>query len=199
MNPLKIINYLWGLTLINIALISVSHLDSSICMVNIVRTGAFLCNLVMGIEILFSHIPLHAKPVFYKPYWLGMMICNILIVKNIGNNFYFFSIILFLVGIVITLASALALGRSFAITPAVSEIKTQSSYTIIRHPIYLGETVMIVACFVSNIHVFSVIVFLIYVFFLVKRISIEEESLLLSPDYCKYIKNTKWKLLPYIW
>ena len=55
------------------------------------------------------------------------------------------SVITFAVGTGLTLLSFLSLGRSFAVLPARRQIRQTAAYSIVRHPIYASEQVLLLA------------------------------------------------------
>jgi protein-S-isoprenylcysteine O-methyltransferase Ste14 len=83
----------------------------------------------------------------------------------------------FACGTLLAVISVLALGRSFAVLPALREIVATGPYRLVRHPIYFGEMLMVVGCFVAKPTVFTVLPLLASLPCLVTRV-LAEESLL---------------------
>ena len=58
--------------------------------------------------------------------------------------------VIFVMGTTIAICSLLGLGRSFALLPGKRRLVTTGPYGFIRHPAYFGESLMVVACVLSN-------------------------------------------------
>jgi protein-S-isoprenylcysteine O-methyltransferase Ste14 len=80
------------------------------------------------------------------------------------------------------------------------ELVTDGVYSRIRHPLYLGEIARNFGIVLITMSLRGLIFILLGVFFLLKRIQIEEEALLeqLDGEYSEYINKTK-KLIPFIY
>lgn len=73
-------------------------------------------------------------------------------------------------------------------------------YGIVRHPMYFVTLIMFLSIPFILGSVPSIVVFLMYPFFIVKRIANEEQVLLRDlPGYDKYIDKVPYRLIPYIW
>jgi protein-S-isoprenylcysteine O-methyltransferase Ste14 len=155
----------------------------------------------MGGLLLFnSHSKAVSSPL-HRPYWLGMIICNIFVVKMVDTTCSAICVpsFIYLVGTVFVILSLFSLWSSFAVIPMLSKIRTRYTYSIIRHPMYLGEIVMLLSCVIASETVLSLLIFLIFLLFTILRIQEEENLLLQTNQYKEYCSNTRWKLLPYIW
>lgn len=194
-------NLCFSITFLNLALVGICSLEMDGSFVSLVRLGAVLCNIVMGILLLGNRSATADSSPLYRPYWLGMIVSNILVVKLVDESAGLVSIpsLIFVLGVLITLLSLLSLGASFAVTPMKSKIKTRWLYALVRHPIYLGESVMLLSCVCACRSVISVVIFLIYLAITALRIREEERLLCKTEEYRIYCQNTPWRLLPYIW
>lgn len=77
---------------------------------------------------------------------------------------------------------------------------TTGPYAIIRHPMYLGVTLMFLATPLALGSWWAVPVFLLVPVFLVFRIRNEEEVLIHElPGYADYCQNVKYRLIPRVW
>ncbi len=200
MNKTHLTNISFGITFLNLSIVGLCTLTFSCTFLTIVRLGALLCNLVMGVTLLFNNQSISTYNPLYKPYWLGMIVCNIIMVKMISPNCQSYGIMgLFIIGIIIVIVSLFSIGNSFAVTPMLSEIKTGFVYKIIRHPMYLGENLMIFSCSLASLTPISVAIFIGCGYFTVQRICIEERLLSNTNEYMEYCKDTPWKLIPYVW
>ena len=57
--------------------------------------------------------------------------------------------VLGVVGMVIAVPAMVSLGRSFSLTPQARSLTTGGLYRIIRHPLYLGETLNVIGLMVA--------------------------------------------------
>ncbi len=73
-------------------------------------------------------------------------------------------------------------------------------YGIVRHPMYSVTLFLFLSMPLILGSIYSFLVFLAYPFIIAKRIKHEEEFLKKElPGYKEYIKNVKYRLLPFIW
>lgn len=117
-------------------------------------------------------------------------------ITNIWNSF---SQILFIIGTAIAISAFIKLGRSFAIMPALRKIVDTGPYRIVRHPAYLGELLMVVACCIAQASLWSYGLLVILIPTIIIRINAEERILQTSPAYKDFMKKTKWRFIPGIW
>lgn len=202
MNRDHLSNLIFGATFINLAIVGICTLTTIDTFLTMARLGVILCNCIMGTILLFNNGSKSSSSPLHRPYWLGMIICNIAIVKMVGTTYSINSIssYIFTVGLITVMLSLFSLGRSFSVTPMLSEIKTGFIYSLVRHPMYLGESIMLLSCVIAgNKFVLSSIIFVIYSFIMVLRIKEEEKLLSQTSRYKKYNAQTRWRLLPYIW
>ncbi len=201
MNKSSIINLTFGITLLNLAIVGLCNIVIADTFYTVVRLGALFCNCIMGILLLINKTSTAEKSPLHEPYWLGMIICNIIIIKFISPIHPCYGVFssLFLLGLVIVVISLFSINNSFAVTAMKSEIKTRFAYSFVRHPIYLGESIMVLSCVLAAMSWVVIPTFLLYMYFTVKRIQSEESLLLEVEAYSDYCKMTRWRLLPFVW
>ena len=201
MNRDYLTNLTFGITFLNLAIVGITALNLECTFQTVVRLGSVLCNLMMGTLLLFNKRSVSAHGPLYKPFWLLMIICNMLIVKMIDGEQPALSVasFLFVTGLVAVLFSLFSLGGSFAVTPMSSEVKTRFAYGLVRHPMYLGESVMVMACVLATRNLLSIPVFLLFVLSVVLRIREEEALLVKSEQYRLYCTSTRWRIIPFVW
>lgn len=80
------------------------------------------------------------------------------------------------------------------------EVIDTGMYGVVRHPMYFVTTIMFLAIPLILGSVQSFVVFLLYPFFIAKRISNEEKVLLQGlPGYAEYKAKVKYRLIPFVW
>ena len=107
--------------------------------------------------------------------------------------------VILVVGTLITITSVGWLGKSFAILPALRKLVDTGPYRLIRHPIYLGELLMIFGCCFAKIHWQGFLIASGAIVFVAARIIVEENLLGSAREYLEYREKVKWRLVPGLW
>ena len=94
--------------------------------------------------------------------------------------------------------SLAALNRSFGLLPAVRALRFGGPYRWVRHPIYAAYTVQNAGYLVSNATARNLAIVLVALAFQVLRIYDEERVLAAEPEYGRYMRETRWRLLPLV-
>jgi protein-S-isoprenylcysteine O-methyltransferase Ste14 len=102
-------------------------------------------------------------------------------------------------GVLLTIAGALSLNRSFGLVPAHRGVKTGGLYRLVRHPLYLSYTLSHVGYLVSNLTLWNGLAVAAALALQVMRIANEERFLSRYPEYRAYQARTRWRLLPYLY
>jgi protein-S-isoprenylcysteine O-methyltransferase Ste14 len=105
----------------------------------------------------------------------------------------------FITGTCLVIISIIYLGKYFAIFPAFRGLVVRGPYSIVRHPIYVGEFMMIFACFLASTTFLSFGLLLAILPSIIIRINSEEYILNNAPNHENYTINVTWRLLPGIW
>jgi protein-S-isoprenylcysteine O-methyltransferase Ste14 len=103
------------------------------------------------------------------------------------------------IGILISLFGVLSLNRGFGIMVGNRGIHTDGMYRYIRHPLYAGYLLTSFSFLVQHISPWNVMIFVSFLVLQIIRIHIEETFLASDPKYVKYIRYTKWRLVPGLW
>jgi len=107
--------------------------------------------------------------------------------------------VLFAVFTVVVVVSLITLGRNFAVFPSMRSVVRSGPFRIVRHPIYLGEWLLVVVCCVAYPHWALMALPLVLIPLLACRILAEEKLLSRNPRYAEYRKQVKWRLIPGVW
>ena len=95
--------------------------------------------------------------------------------------------------------SLVALGQSFAIFPAIRQLRTRGPYACIRHPVYAGELVMIIAAAATRLDGWSLLLAVIGLATTGARVFVEEGVLSAEDEYVAYRGKVRWRLVPGVW
>jgi protein-S-isoprenylcysteine O-methyltransferase Ste14 len=99
-------------------------------------------------------------------------------------------------GLLIVVASKIALGRSFGLVPANRGVVVRGPYGVVRHPIYLGYLVSHVAFFLAQPTLWNAAVILVGDGTLIARALMEERVLSRDAAYASYCRRVSWHLVP---
>ena len=168
---------------------------------SIIRLDIALINIYAGVHIFTRKEVISKTSTFSQPHWIIVLICNGILFKlSQPTAAWGISLtLLFTFGVVFTIISFTYLGRNFSIRPSVRGLSSHGTYKIVRHPCYLGELIMTLACVVASQNYYSILVFIILILFQVWRIKEEETVLQTLPAYLSFSKKTRWRLLPLVW
>ena len=102
----------------------------------------------------------------------------------------------FVLGGAIAVAALLSLGRSFAVMPALRVVVDTGLYRFVRHPVYLGEGLMVIGCVLADPGVEMVTVCVAAAVLLSIRVRVEEHGLSRDAAYVDYCRRVRWRWLP---
>ncbi|MGQ0741222.1 MAG: methyltransferase family protein [Alphaproteobacteria bacterium] len=121
--------------------------------------------------------------VFLPPFNMGLMLSMVsLLMIGFGLSFAAYTM--------------MYLGRSFAIMPAARKLVTSGPYSLIRHPLYLGEGMAIVGMMLQYLSPLAVVIVGLQIAFQVQRMKNEEAVLSAEyPEYADYMQRTA-RLIP---
>ncbi|UQV47358.1 hypothetical protein KIV45_11170 [Janthinobacterium lividum] len=101
-------------------------------------------------------------------------------------------------GCVLQIAGLLSLNRSFGLVVAQRNIKTHGMYRFVRHPVYASYVVSSTAYLLSNASPGNTAVYAAAMLLLVLRLLREERFLSTDVRYRVYMRQVKYRLLPFI-
>jgi protein-S-isoprenylcysteine O-methyltransferase Ste14 len=109
------------------------------------------------------------------------------------------SMIVSWLGLVWMVVALAYLGRCFGLFPEVRGLVTRGPYGWVRHPLYLGEMVMVAGLLLPLASPLALLLFVLIVVLQIMRTFYEEQALLRAfPQYRDYMTHTR-RLLPGIW
>lgn len=100
------------------------------------------------------------------------------------------------IGSLLTLISVQSLGRSFAVLPALRDIRTSGVYRFVRHPIYLSNIIAALGTLMRHPSVHNTAVVLVGIGLMLWRIRFEERLLLQDERYRNYANEIRYRLIP---
>lgn len=108
------------------------------------------------------------------------------------------SLALATVGAFVSLGAVLSLGRSFAVLPGVRSLRTTGLYRLVRHPLYLGESLLFAGA-ATALGAWGAVAALILAPMLAWRIRVEERLLAPEPGWQEWARQVRWRLVPFVW
>jgi len=106
---------------------------------------------------------------------------------------------LFLMGAALAISAVLALGPCFAVLPAYRGLVVRGPYRFLRHPIYLGELVLVGACVLAGSEPAALALFFLAILSVLPRIFAEEDLLKHDGAYRRYESAVPFRLVPGLW
>jgi protein-S-isoprenylcysteine O-methyltransferase Ste14 len=108
------------------------------------------------------------------------------------------SVSIAVLGFAVSVWARLSLGRNIGFVPAERRIVTSGAYAYVRHPIYTGLFISIVALDLSSFSWRNVGLDLAWVGLWVAKTLAEEYFLKGSVEYAAYAKRVRWRWLPWV-
>jgi protein-S-isoprenylcysteine O-methyltransferase Ste14 len=104
-----------------------------------------------------------------------------------------------MIGLVICVASFIALGRSFGFAAADRGLVQRGPYAFVRHPIYASYYFLQIGYLLQSLSVRNAVVVAFICSCNIGRAVVEERLLVTSGPYAEYRLNVPWRLLPGVW
>ena len=101
-----------------------------------------------------------------------------------------------IVSMIIIVYSLLSLGRNIGFVPAQRRVVTQGAYRFVRHPIYTGTFVSLLAFVLRAFSPLNAAVAIGLVALLMLRGVIEERFLREDAGYAAYLQQVRWRWIP---
>ena len=101
-----------------------------------------------------------------------------------------------LAGVIFTQIARLYLGRGFGLLPANRGIVASGPFRLMRHPVYAGWLLLMSGFAIVHPSARNALAIGLALPFMVWRIMQEEDLLSRDPDYCAYMRRTRFRLIP---
>jgi len=103
-----------------------------------------------------------------------------------------------IVGVLLAIIATSSLGRSFGILAANRGVKTKGLYRLVRHPLYGSYLFSYLGFFLGNISLLNLVAILFAFFCQYLRAKAEEQVLLRDPAYQSYVRQVRYRFIPFI-
>jgi protein-S-isoprenylcysteine O-methyltransferase Ste14 len=104
-----------------------------------------------------------------------------------------------LAGLLLAIASLVALGRSFGFVAADRGVKTRGPYALVRHPLYASYLLIQSGYVLQSLSARNAAVFAFACACNIGRAMAEERVLAAAPAYRAYRQRVRWRLIPHLW
>ena len=162
-------------------------------------TIVFLALMVVMFAV--RRVPLHYPIALYPRFvagagtFLGIGIVMIPL-EELSSGLYLVSLFSIIGGTVFSVWATLTLARSISIMPQARKLVTSGPYAFIRHPLYLGEFVVLFGIALQHSMPWALLLLAIQSMFQFERMKNEERVLAHAfPNYADYVARTA-RLLP---
>ena len=166
-----------------------------------VRAVAGLQTIILVITMVFRRTPVRVTPDPW--YWLLAFVATYGVIAFLafaqrGSPIVPIVIpgLLVMLSVALMIYARLTLGRSIGFVPADRGIITSGPYRFVRHPIYSGLFVTLLAFCLRAYSPLNLLFCVVLVgLFMIKSV-IEERFLRGNPEYAAYMKRVRWRWLP---
>jgi protein-S-isoprenylcysteine O-methyltransferase Ste14 len=101
-----------------------------------------------------------------------------------------------IVSVIILVYALLSLGRNIGFIPAQRKVVTKGAYGLVRHPIYTGTFVSLLAFVLRSYSVLNLTIAVVLIALLMIRGLVEERFLREDAGYAAYLKEVRWRWFP---
>jgi protein-S-isoprenylcysteine O-methyltransferase Ste14 len=157
--------------------------------------------LILISTVLFRKAPVRVTPnpwfwalAFVATYW-GFLTWGVQIDGRPVAPVLIFNTIAIL-GTAIELWGRFSLGRNIGFVPAQRDIVVRGAYRFVRHPIYTGYFIGLLADCLANWSTRNLLINGLSVFWFVIKSLVEESFLKNDPAYAAYLRRVRWHWIP---
>jgi protein-S-isoprenylcysteine O-methyltransferase Ste14 len=104
-----------------------------------------------------------------------------------------------MLGALLQVAAVMSLNRSFAMVPALREVKTGGLYRVVRHPVYATYLLTFTGYLASNFSVRNLAAYATAIALMLWRVKLEEAHLAADAGYRGYCAQVQWRLVPWVY
>jgi protein-S-isoprenylcysteine O-methyltransferase Ste14 len=139
-----------------------------------------------------------SKAVAFLGAYLSVIIVG-LPIQQISTPLMVVSTILIFAGSGFSLYALIWLGRSISVTSEARHLVTGGPYSLVRHPLYLGEEIALIGLAMRHWLLLSFVILVVQMGFQLYRMGFEEQVMRQAfPEYADYARRTK-RLVPWIY
>jgi len=119
--------------------------------------------------------------------------------RELSSAIHLTSLLSTIAGTILAIWTVIALARSISILPEARAMVTSGPYTLVRHPLYLAELIVLSGVALQYSQPWAFLLLGAHCFFQFERLRYEERILLQTfPEYESYMAHTA-RLLPYLY
>lgn len=101
-----------------------------------------------------------------------------------------------IVSVIILVYALLSLGRNIGFIPAQRRVVTKGAYRFVRHPIYTGTFISLLAFVLRSYSILNLTMAAVLIALLMLRGVIEERFLREDTGYSTYLREVRWRWFP---
>jgi protein-S-isoprenylcysteine O-methyltransferase Ste14 len=131
---------------------------------------------------------------FVETYWIVLVFAFLTRGSPLVPNWV--SATLATIGAAVIVWARLWLGRSIGLVPALRTLVTHGPYRFVRHPIYAGGSLVMIAAVLRAYSPLNLAMIALGIFWFVLKTLAEESFLISDADYAKYVQEVRWRWIP---
>lgn len=169
---------------------------SAMAAIDFAKTAMFLIFSLLAVGLTLFRRPAKAVAAGWEPRITAVLGTYLLLAiplmpsGQVDAWFSSFAICLMIVGLLACGYSLFWLGRSYAIMASARKLVTAGPYSVVRHPLYACEIVLVAGVTMLNFSIWAVLLAFMIVLLLWRRMVNEERILIVAfPEYAEYAQR----------